>query len=44
MSIPTRPEWPPKTIFCARCEFHLATTDQPLCPVCLDDIRRERKP
>jgi len=27
--------------FCSKCEIHQTTTTQPLCPVCLDKIRKE---
>lgn len=43
MTLPTRPVWPPVVPFCSRCEFHLATTTEPLCPVCLDDEKKETK-
>jgi hypothetical protein len=27
--------------FCTSCEIHLASTRRPICPVCLDEKRRE---
>jgi predicted amidophosphoribosyltransferase len=45
MTAPTpRPlsmDWQSLPTFCVRCEIHQATNHKPICPVCLDDIRRE---
>lgn len=27
--------------WCSACQIHQATTHQPLCPVCLDDVAKE---
>jgi predicted amidophosphoribosyltransferase len=38
---PVPPDWQSIPTFCSRCQIHQATNHKPICPVCLDDIRRE---
>jgi hypothetical protein len=36
--------WPENSvIWCTSCGEYYATASQPLCPICLDDVRREAK-
>lgn len=51
MSIPTRPtvvpppvplDWQPRSTWCSSCEVHQATNFKPICPVCLDEAKREK--
>jgi hypothetical protein len=47
MSQPVAPVplgWPDNVLmWCQTCGVHYATTHQPLCPVCLDQRKRERR-
>lgn len=38
------PEWENANTWCESCEIHRATTNEPACPICLDDRKRKRQP